>query len=182
MATSSGRKLVAAACGAAVLMAIAILAPWQHSGFTTVPSTDTALHSVGATGPPLQIRARAWLRDAQPVIHDLFVAGDVALIDAAHGDAVGAAAACRGAGGAAAGLQQHLPSPDGAANVLLQEAIGDYRTGIRHCLAGERGLAAKHSEAASNFIKLGGAELQSAIEILLGDEYNAPRDRRVLTA
>ncbi len=186
MARYSGRgpMLVATAYGAALLVAVGISASWAHYRLATAAPAQppaVALQPAGALPPSLQVQARAWLREAQPSVHDLFVAGDYAVIDASDGDFAGAGVACKSASVAAARLQQHTPSPDSWANLLLQMAIGDYRAGIHRCRSGAEDSNTARLGASIADLKRGGAELQDAIEILITDEHIKPPDHRVLT-
>jgi len=176
-----GPMLVATAYGAALLVAVGVSAGWAHYRLATAPLAQpqaVAVQPAGAVPPSLQVQVRGWLREAQPSIHDLFVAGDYAVIDASERNFAGAGVACQSAGVAAAALQQHMPSPDSSANLLLQMAIGDYRAGIHRCRSGAQDNDAARLRASMTDIKRGGTELQGAIEILIADERV---DHRVLT-
>ncbi len=179
-----GPMLVVRAYGAALLLAVGVSAGWAHYRLATAPPAQpqvVAVQPTGALPPSLQVQVRGWLREAQPSIHDLFIAGDYAVIDASERNFAGAGVACQSAGVASAGLQQHLPSPDSSANLLLQIAIGDYRAGINRCRSGAQDNNAARLDASMTDIKRGSAELQQAIEILIADARVEPPDHRVLT-
>lgn len=185
MARYSGRggTRVATAYGAALLVAVAVLASWAHVSLSATPPAQpgpVAVQPAGVSPPSLQEQVRGWLREAQPSIHDLFVAGDYAVLDTSEGNVAGARVACQSASNAVARLEQHMPSPDSSANLLLQMAIGDYRTGIHRCLSGAQDNYRVRLDESMNDVKRGGAELQDAVEILIADEHIEPPDHHVL--
>ena len=184
MARYRGGMLIATVYGVAVLVAVAVSAIWAYLGLPTAPPARpeaVAVHPAGVVPPSLPVQARGWLREAQPAIHDLFVAGDYAVIDASEKNVAGAGVACQSASAAAARAQEHLPSPDSSANLLLQMAIGDYRAGIHRCLSGAHDNDVGRVDASMTDIKRGGAELQDAIEILIADEHIESPDHHTLT-
>lgn len=185
MARYSVRTLIATAYGAASLVAVAVTASWAHHSLATghpAQPAAVAVQPAGVAPPSLQAQVPAWLREAQSSIHDLFVAGDYAVLDASEKNVAGAGMSCQSASAAAARLQQHLPSPDASANLLFQMAIGDYRAGIHRCLSGAHDNNAGRVDVSMTDIKRGGAELQDAIEILIADEHIEHPDHHVLTA
>ncbi|UMB68750.1 hypothetical protein [Mycobacterium paraterrae] len=184
MARYSGRTLIATTYGVALLTAVVVSALWAHDSLLTAPParpSAVAVQPAGVLPPSLPAQARGWLRQGQSAIHDLFVAGDYAVIDASEKNVAGAGVACQSASAAAARLQEHLPSPDSSANLLLQEAIGDYRAGIHRCLSGAHDNDAARLDRSMIDIKRGGAELQDAIEILIADEHIESPDHHRLT-
>jgi hypothetical protein len=179
-----GRTLAAAAYGFGLLVAVAVSASWAHYSLATAPELRpdaVAVAPAGVMPPSLQVKVRAWLREAQPSVHDLFAAGDYAVIDASEGHLAGASVACQSASAAAADLQQHMPSPDPSANLLLQMAIGDYRAGIHRCLSGAQDGNRDRVDTSMTDLKRGGTELEDAIEILISDQLVEPPDHHVLT-
>src|SRR5579875_3478987 len=104
-----GRTLVAAAYGVVMLVVVTVCASWAHYSLATAPKMQpppAAAQPAGVSPPSLQAQVRGWLRVAQPPIHDLFVAGDDAVIDASEGNSGGAGVACQSASAEAARLQQ----------------------------------------------------------------------------
>jgi len=74
--------------------------------------------------------------------------------------------------------QQHLPSPDPALNIALQQAFNDYQEGIRWCIRGTQNQDAIDIGQAAGFIEQGKFALQNAFDIV---ETDLSADSDVLT-
>jgi uncharacterized iron-regulated membrane protein len=180
-------ELVAAASGAVLVIVIAVLSAWAHQSLsnTRLAATNTAAvqpASAASAAPPpspsLRVQLRAWLDDARPSIHGVIIAGDTVVAAAARADIGGANTACQTTAAALASAQQHLPSPDPAVNIALQQAFDDYQEGIRWCIRGTQGQDAIDIGQAVGFIEQGKFALQRAFEIV---EADLSADSDVLT-
>ncbi len=184
------RQLVAAASLIVLVVVVAVLAAWAHHSLSAarpasshaaraLPASESTPHS--STQPPSP-PMREWLTKAEPSIDALFMAGSDAVALAAQGDIAATGAACHTAAGAAADLQQVLPSPDPALNTALQQALTDYQRGIRLCISGTQQQNAITIGEATVYTDRGNTDLQSAVDITECDLSSDARGPRVLTA
>jgi hypothetical protein len=180
-------ELVAVAIGAALVVVIAVLSAWAHQSLSNarLVATNTAAvqpASAASAAPPpsplLRDQIRTWLDDARPSIHAVVIAGDNVIATAARADIGGASTACQVTAAALASAQQHLPSPDPALNIALQQAFNDYQEGIRWCIRGTQNQDAIDIGQAAGFIEQGKFALQKAFGIV---EADLSADSDVLT-
>lgn len=198
MATSSrhrasrkrgGSEPVASAGGAVLLVIIAMLAAWAHHSLSTVrPASPhvAAAQPANSMSPPLAplpmgTQVRAWFTDAKPSIIALFGAADNLVTAARYGDNAATGAACQTTAGAVANLQHHMPSPDPALNIELQQAITSYQLGIRHCVLGTQDRDPIEIGKATAFINQGSTYLNATVGMIEDDLSSDARDNRVWT-
>lgn len=175
------RELAAATGGAVLLVVIAMLSAWAHysvSTFRPASPHAAAVQPANSMRTPLG----AWLNDAEPSINALVVARENIVVAAVQGDIAGTRTACQTAAGALATLQEHLPSPNLGLTNTLQQAINNYRVGVRHCMLGTQKQDAVEIGEATVYIKQGYTDLQKAIRILEDDLSSDARFPDVLTA
>ena len=180
-------ELVAPVSGAMLVVVIAVLSAWAHHSLSNarLVATDTfavqpasAASAAPPPSPSLRDQLRAWLDDARPSIHAVVIAGDNVVATAAGADIGGASTACQMTAAALASAQQHLPSPDQALNIALQQAFNDYQEGIRWCIRGTQNQDAIDIGQAAGFIEQGKFALQKAFDIV---EADLSADSDVLT-
>jgi hypothetical protein len=198
MATSSrhrasrkrgGSELVAAVGGAVLLVVIAMLSAWAHHSLSTVQPASphaAAAQPANSMSPPLAplpmgTQVRAWFTDAKPSIIALFGAADNLVTAARYGDIAATGAACQTTAGAVANLQHHVPSPDPALNIELQQAITSYQLGIRHCVSGTQNRDPIEIGKATGYINQGSTYLNATVGMIEDDLSSDARDNRVWT-
>jgi hypothetical protein len=172
--------------GAVLVVVIVVLSAWAHQSLsnarlvamnTAAVQPASAVSAAPPPSPSLRDQIRVWLDDARPSIHAVVIAGDN-VTDAARADIGGASTACQMTAAALASAQQHLPSPDSALNIALQQAFNDYQDGIRWCTSGTQNQDAIDIGQAAGFIEQGKFALQKAFDIV---EADLSADSEVLT-
>jgi len=186
-------ELIAAASGTMLLVAIGVLSGWAHyslSGARTlsprtaaaVPATGSAAPLTSPPSPHADGKLQAWLAQAEPTLDALIAARHAVTVAAAADDITATGSACRSADGAVAGAQRHLPSPDPELNLALQQAIENYRVGLRHCVVGVQNHDGGEIAHAASYLDQGNAELRAGLAIIERDLRDArPQDTGVLT-
>lgn len=183
-------ELVAMAGGAVLLVVIAVLSAWAHHSLSTarpVLSDTAALPPASGSAPPLASRPmraelRSWLMRAGSSIDALVAVRSEITAAAADHDLAATSAACRIAEGAAASVQQYLPSPDPALNTALQQAINSYHVGLRYCIKGAQSRNSADILQAATYIRQANVDLQAAVDIIGNDlPDSGPADQGVMT-
>ncbi|MEY8016286.1 hypothetical protein [Mycobacterium servetii] len=184
------QELIAAASGAVLVVVIGVLSGWAHYSLSNAnPASPRAASAAPATGvaEPLTSsqpggQLQGWLTQAEPSIDELIVARRAVTAAAAAGDVTATGAACRSADASVAGAQRHLPSPDPELNIALQQAIDNYRVGLRHCVVGVQNRDGGEIAYAASYLDQGNAELRAGLAIIEKDLRDTqPRDPSVLT-
>ena len=80
-----------------------------------------------------------------------------------------------------ANLQHHMPSPDPALNIELQQAITSYQLGIRHCVSGTQNRDPIEIGKATGYINQGSTYLNATVGMIEDDLSSDARDNRVWT-
>jgi hypothetical protein len=183
-------ELVATAGGAVLLLVIGVLSAWAHHSLSTPRpvSSDTGAPppTSGSATPfasqPMRAEMRSWLTRAESSIDALVAVRSDVASPAANNDLAATGAACRIADGAAARMQQHLPSPDPALNTAFQQAINSYHVGLRYCIRGAQRHDSGDILEAAAYIRQATIDLRAAVDILERDLPDSePADRDVVT-
>ncbi|WIM87482.1 hypothetical protein PT015_22005 [Candidatus Mycobacterium wuenschmannii] len=153
----------------AVLIAIGALLAAFHSWRTEQPAPSNE------AAPPVQptLTMPVWLGQSQQSIDGLVTARNNIAAAASRQDIPATGAACRIAGDAVAQLREHMPSPEPAVNLLLQQAISSYTLGLPDCISASHNIDGEGMQRAASFISYGDKSMQSALD-LLGAETDGP--------
>ncbi|WP_407687018.1 hypothetical protein [Mycobacterium sp. HUMS_1102779] len=179
------QELTAAAGGAVLLVVIGVLSGWAHHSLANAnPPSDAPATGVAEplTSPHPGGQLQGWLTQAEPSIDELISARHAVTAAAAVGDVTATGVACEGADASVAGAQRHLPSPDPELDIALQQAIDNYRVGLRHCIVGVQNHDGGEIAYAASYLDQGNAELRAGLAIIEKDLRDAqPQDPSVLT-
>jgi hypothetical protein len=160
----------------ALVLIAAVSAGWSFHGLSLVqlalPDSVAAPASVSTAQPasaPAESALYVWVAQAEPALESLLAIRYNIDVAADKADATGTWQVCRSAETTVARMRRQLPSPEPALNIALQQALNDYRSGLRDCVTGIVQQNVEDIELAAVYLHQANTELHVAIEMIERD-------------